>query len=128
MNREAAVLWERSIKALAVAKHDISIDANSSASRAYYAAFYAVSALFALEGKTFIKHSAVEGAVHRDLVKTGRWSKDYGDDYSALREARSTADYGGEAHVSDIAAKESIEAAERIVKAVHTENPVIFQI
>ena len=46
---------------------------DGAASRAYYAAFHAVTALFALEGRIFAKHSALEAAVHRDLVKPGRW-------------------------------------------------------
>ena len=51
---------------------------DSAASRAYYAAFHAVTALFGLEGRTFAKHSALEAAVHRDLVKTGKWASDLG--------------------------------------------------
>jgi uncharacterized protein (UPF0332 family) len=61
-------LWERARRALATARRDLPADPDAAASRAYYAAFYAVSALFAAEGKSFRKHSAVETAVHRDLV------------------------------------------------------------
>jgi uncharacterized protein (UPF0332 family) len=49
----AADLWERAKKALAVAKAVSSLDPDSAASRAYYAAFYAVSARFVLKGNAF---------------------------------------------------------------------------
>lgn len=71
MNARAVDLWERAKKALLVARTALPLDPDSAASRAYYAAFYAMSARFALEGKSFRKHSGVEAAVHRELVKTG---------------------------------------------------------
>src|SRR5947208_2156058 len=40
--------------------------------RAYYACFYAASAVLLQEGCKFVKHSGVRSAVHQDLVKTGR--------------------------------------------------------
>jgi uncharacterized protein (UPF0332 family) len=85
--------------------------------------FYAVSALFVFEGKTFSKHSAVESAVPRDLVKSGRWSAERGKDYAHLFELRSTGDYGGALHVSDKEATEAVEAARRILQTVQDANP-----
>ena len=72
---------------------------DNSASRAYYAAFHAVSALFALKDKVFSKHSALEAAVHRDLVKSGRWAPELGSYFSALIEQRDVGDYGVAEHV-----------------------------
>lgn len=118
--------WDRAIKTFRTAKSVMASDPDSSASRFYYSAFYAVSALFAIEGKTFKKHSAVETAVHRDFVKTGRWTAKLGDDYSFLRGARETADYGGSLHVIEDEIEDSLEAALRILKAVHNERPEIF--
>ncbi len=54
----AADLWQRSEEALRTAETDLAVSFDAAASRAYYAAFYAVSALFALEGREFVKHSA----------------------------------------------------------------------
>ena len=68
MNVAARDYWRRALEALDVAKHDLSISADAAASRAYYAAFYAVSALFALKERSFAKHSGVEAALHRELV------------------------------------------------------------
>ena len=67
---------------------------DSAASRAYYAAFHAVSAFFALNGKSFKKHSAVEAAIFRDLVHAGLWDTSLGADYSFLARLRYTGDYG----------------------------------
>ena len=103
---------------MSVAEHCLTISPDAAASRAYYAAYYAVSALFALEGKTFAKHSAVEAAVHRDLVKTGRWAQSLGADYSSLRDLRDTGDYGGKEHLRLEEAQEALLAARRILVPV----------
>lgn len=71
-------LWERAVDALHIADLIVSHSPDSTASRTYYAAFFAVSAHFALVGKTFRKHTAVESAVHRDLVQTGLWDSSLG--------------------------------------------------
>lgn len=120
--------WERAIKTLLAAKMLMVVDPDSAASRFYYAAFYAVSALFALEGKTFKKHSAIENAVHRDLVKTGRWTEKLGSDYSFLRGARETADYGGSLHVIEEEIEDSLQATLRVLEAVHKAHPETFPV
>jgi uncharacterized protein (UPF0332 family) len=126
MKEEAVGFWSRALKAIRSAEILLPTDTDSSSSRAYYAAFYAVSALFALEDKTFSKHSALESAVHKDLVKSGRWSKELGEDYSGLQGIRITGDYGVLEHVSERNAEEAIKAARRILRAVGKEHPNIF--
>lgn len=118
MKEEVKSLWERSLQAHETASELVANDPDASASRAYYAAFYAVSALFLDEGRDFSKHSAVEAAVHRDIVKEKRMTDDFGADYSFLRGLRDTGDYGGWAHVSADDAKESVAAAGRIIEKV----------
>jgi uncharacterized protein (UPF0332 family) len=122
MNAEAADFWARALRALKTATYTASIDADAAASRAYYAAFYAVSALFALQGKTFSRHVALEIAVHRDLVKAGLWSVELGRDYAFLLRLRATGDYGGAMHVSHQEAIDAIEAARRIFQAVRATS------
>ncbi len=61
--------------------------------RAYYAAFYALSALLLSEGKRFAKHSGVRAALHAELVKTARLSRRWGTAYDRLFEGRHRADY-----------------------------------
>lgn len=123
MTEEAADLWARARQAILTSRVIARSDPDAAASRAYYAAYYAVSALFALEGKTFGRHSALEASVHRDLVKSGRWSNSLGREYSFLRGLRSTGDYGGGMHVSESDAAEAILAAERIIEAVEALHP-----
>ncbi len=126
MNQRAADLWERAKKALAVAKAVSSLDPDSAASRADYAAFYAVSARFALGGKSFRRHSGVEAAVHRDLVKAGIWPTELGQGYSQLSAARSIGDYGDLEHVSEARALEAIQIASDILAAIAREFPQSF--
>ncbi|HUU09676.1 MAG TPA: HEPN domain-containing protein [Phycisphaerae bacterium] len=117
MSPEATALWDRALKALEAAKILVDIDADGAASRAYYAAFYAVSALFALEGTTFTKHTSVAAAVHRDLVRAGRWGEDLGQAYSWLMRLRQTGDYGQGVRVRADEARQAIAKAASIVRA-----------
>ncbi len=126
MSEEAIGFWNRALKTLQTAKSILPADPDSSASRAYYAAFYAVSALFILQGKDFSKHSAVESAVHRDLVRPGHWAKELGADYSSLLKLRALADYGVLEHVLESEAKEAIQAVQRILVAVHEAHSDVF--
>ena len=126
MTQEVSAFWQRALQALGTSKNLVTMDADAAASRAYYVAFYAVSALFAFQGRTFTKHSALEAAVHRDLVKTGKWPVDRGKDYSYLIRLRSTGDYGGGIHVSQDEAIEAVAIAERILQAVSDVDPQEF--
>jgi len=118
--------WSRAVKALSVARHLQGLDADATASRAYYAAFYAVSARFLLDGKFFRRHSAVEAAVHRDLVKPGVWPEELGTGYSRLSQLRARGDYGGGKHVSPEDAVEAVEIAARVLRMVSDAHPRAF--
>lgn len=48
------------------------------ASRAYYAAFYAATAILLNERLEFSKHSGVIAAIHQRFVKTGKLSREHG--------------------------------------------------
>ena len=99
MKKFAAIEWERARRALASARQLVETDPDSAASRAYYAAFHGLTALFALRGKTFSKHSAVRAALHRELVQPGLFDKDTARDYDFLLDLREAGDYGGVTHV-----------------------------
>ena len=126
MTSYARDLWVRALDALRSAEVVLPVSADAAASRAYYAAFHAVSALFAIEAKTFRRHSAVEAAVHRQLVQTGRMPGELGGAYSGLVELRRTGDYGGRRHVSAEDARNGIEAARSILAAVSAACPDDF--
>ena len=119
MDPYAADLWQRAKRAWEAASRDLAQgDYDACASRAYYAAFYAVSSLFAGESREFKKHSALEAAVHRDLVKTGRWAPELGQSFRSLHRLRDTGDYGGLDHVSEPEASEAVRSARQILDAV----------
>jgi uncharacterized protein (UPF0332 family) len=126
VTEEAKAFWQRAIRTLDAARKNLLIDPDTAASRAYYAALYAVSAHFALQGKTFEKHTALEAAVHRDLVRPGIWPKELGGAYTRLMQIRARGDYGGAKHVSPDAAEEAVHAAADIARAVAQINPVEF--
>jgi len=88
------------------------------ASRAYYAAFYAASAVLLAEGMDVSKHSAVIAFIHQRFAKTGRLSKEQGKTLNWLFELRSVGDYGGTAHVSGEQVDQAIHAAEGFLSAI----------
>ena len=126
MNQETHELWLRAARSYKSASKLAEEDPDAAASRAYYAAFYAVSALFALQGKTFTRHRALETAIHRDLVQAKIWSVDLGADFSWLVRLRRTGDYGGRMHVSLDEAQEAVDKARRILQVVRTTSPEPF--
>ena len=62
------------------------------ASRAYYAAFYAVTTLLLTEELEFNKHSGAIAAIHQRWIKTGRLAQDFGKDLNWLFELRNVGD------------------------------------
>lgn len=123
MKQFAASEMARAHRAVESAETLVEKDPDSAASRAYYAAYHAVTALFALRNRTFTKHTAIRAAVHRDLVKTGEWEEGRGKDYDFLLELRETADYGGMTHVTRDAAQSAIECSHRVLAAVRASCP-----
>ena len=89
-----------------------------SASRAYYAAFYAASALLLNEGVDTSKHSGVIALVHQHFVKSGKLSKEQGRNLNWLFELRSVGDYGVSLHVGLDDARRAVGVAEDFFKAV----------
>ncbi len=110
--------WRRAHKSLASAESLVQTDPDSAASRCYYAAFYAITALFSLRGQTFSKHSAVRAAVHRELILTGQWPQELGQAYDFLLDMREVGDYGGLEQVSREDAEMAIQKASFIIEAV----------
>ncbi len=88
------------------------------ASRAYYAAFYAATAVLLSEEVELSKHSAVIASIHQRFVKTGKLSKEQGKSLNWLFELRNVGDYGGTAHVSRSQVEQAIQAAEEFLSAI----------
>ncbi|MBI5952963.1 MAG: HEPN domain-containing protein [Chloroflexi bacterium] len=88
------------------------------ASRAYYAAFYAASALLLKEDIDTNKHSGVIASIHRLFVKEGKLDKEQGRNLQWLFDLRGVGDYGVSEHVSAGEAYKSVKVAEEFLKAV----------
>ncbi len=82
------------------------------ASRTYYAAFYAATALLLSKELEFSRHSGVIASIHQRFVKTGKLDKRHGKDLNWLFELRGVGDYGATIHVSQQDAVRAIEIAE----------------
>lgn len=119
MTSDAKDHWQRAMRALASARLLLEAgDHDGAASRAYYAAFHAFSAVFALEGVTHTKHTQLEAAVHRDLIRGGRIGAASGQALSTLREYRTRGDYGGADHVNAAAAELGVRAATEVIESI----------
>ena len=90
------------------------------ASRAYYAVFYAASALLLHEGLEFRKHSGVIAAIHQRFIKTGRMEKEFGKNLNWLFELRSIGDYGVTVHVPKADVELAISAAASFLEKVRS--------
>jgi uncharacterized protein (UPF0332 family) len=88
------------------------------ASRAYYSAFYAASALLLREKLETTKHSGVIALIHRHFVKTGKLDQEQGKNLNWLFELRSIGDYGVSVHVAAGEAFRAVEVAERFLDSV----------
>ena len=119
----AVIQWQRANRTLRSAEQLLESDGDSAASRAYFAAFHALTALFGLRGQSFSKHSAVRAALHRKLVNSGQWPQELGSAFDFLIDLRETGDYGGLTQVSTDSARLAIEKAESILEAVRQTCP-----
>ncbi len=118
---ESKANLERAVQSLDAARQLASAGHfDFAASRAYYAAFYAATAILLGEGVEVNKHSAVIALMHQRFVKTGRLSKEQGKALNWLFELRSVGDYGGTAHVSREQVDRAIQAAEGFVSAIRS--------
>jgi uncharacterized protein (UPF0332 family) len=89
------------------------------ASRAYYAAFYAATALLLSEELAFSKHSGVVASIHHKFVKTGRLDVQHGKNLNWLFELRNVGDYDGLVHVTEQDAKQAVRAASEFLEAIN---------
>lgn len=95
-----------------------------SVNRIYYACFYVVSAVLLQEKLRFKKHSGVRATFHQHLVKSGLISREHGQLYDELFEARQRGDYIELVHFEKEqvegwlqGAKKFIDAAKLLIKS-----------
>lgn len=65
----------------------------SANNRAYYAIFHAITAVQALDGKTYKKHKDAIGNFNKDYIHTGIFPKEYGRKISEAEDIRHESDY-----------------------------------
>ena len=119
-SRRAIVeLWQRAPEGLRATSTLLAAGfPDFAAARAYYAAFYAASALLLVEGKTLRSHRGVMALMHRDYVRSGRLPMDIGRMLSTLSDLRSIGDYGGAVHVSYPDATAALHEAQQVLGAI----------
>jgi len=118
-DNEIAANLERSASTLAAAKVLLASDfPNDAASRAYYAAFHAATALLLSQDLSFGSHTGVLRAISLNFVKTGELPKSLGRDLNWLAELRQVADYGELRNVSATDAQQAIAIAQQVLHHV----------
>lgn len=89
----------------------------SSNNRAYYAIFYAMRAVLALDEVDFKKHSGVIQYFQRTYIKTGVFDKRYSDIIMGSSEIRNASDYDDFYLASKEETMEQIKGAEEFYRA-----------
>ena len=92
---EVIAFWlERSDEALDSALSELDAGRLAFAvNRAYYACFYALSAVLLADGRKYVKHSGVRAALHHQLIRSGRLEPSWGRVYDRVYENRHRGDY-----------------------------------
>lgn len=88
------------------------------ASRAYYAAFHAISALLFASGKSYSSHAQLIGAFNRDFVKTQVFQRDFTAILTRLFEDRQSGDHDVFAAITEQEARRDVDDAQRIVESI----------
>jgi uncharacterized protein (UPF0332 family) len=111
--------WNKARDSLRSAHRELAANAYTFAiNRAYYALFYAVSALLFEQGRQFSKHSGVRAAFNRDIIRPGRLSREHGDLYNQLFRDRQEGDYVEFTEFDAPYVREKIEACEAFLEAL----------
>ena len=92
---------------------------DDAASRAYYAAFHAVSALHLAQGNAFSSHAQLIGRFNKDFIRTGRLPAEFARILTRLFQDRQLGDYGAPASVSPEQAQQDIIDSRRLIAAIH---------
>lgn len=93
--REIVGYWvKKAMDSLDAAEDELKVERLSfSVNRIYYACFYIVTAVLLQKKLRFQKHSGVRAAFHKHFVKPSLVSREYGQFYDELFEARQRGDY-----------------------------------
>lgn len=89
-----------------------------SINRSYYAAFYAIKAVLALEEIDFKRHKDAIGYFNKTYVATEKFSKELGRRIGMLKQLREKSDYDDFYIASKEKAEEQYETAELVIDVV----------
>lgn len=90
-------------------------DANN---RSYYAAYYAMRAVYTLKGKDFRKHKTLIAEFNKEFVATDIFPRSLGRKISTLALIREQSDYNDFYIASKQESQQQVEIAEELVSAV----------
>ena len=103
---------------LAAARRELKAGfADEAVSRAYYAAYHAISAVLASPGCAFSSHAQTLGGFHARFVRTGLFPQDTTPKLHRLFENRQMADYDWTAIVDRASARSDVKDAADLVAA-----------
>jgi uncharacterized protein (UPF0332 family) len=109
--------WDKAHESLDAARRELVAGAHAFAvNRAYYALFYAVSALLLQEGHRFKKHSGVRAAFNREIIRTGCIERKFGDLYNQLFDDRNAGDYIAFTKFDAAYVQEKVDACEEFLR------------
>ena len=91
---------------------------SSACNRAYYAIFYAASALLFTKGFSYSKHSAVISAFRQHFIKTGEFDAKWSKAYEFIMSSRQLGDYDFSVEIEADRAINSVSEATAFVEEV----------
>lgn len=86
--------------------------------RAYYAIYHAISAVHALDGKSYKRHKDTLANFNKDYVKTGIFSKNFGRKIAQAEEIRHASDYDDFYIATKENAEEQIMTAKELIEQI----------
>ena len=89
-----------------------------SINRSYYAAFYAVKSVLALDDIDFKRHKDVIAYFNQHYIATEVYDKEIGRNLSRLQKKRESSDYDDFVIASKEEAEEQLQAAQSIIDAI----------
>ncbi|MCD8362803.1 MAG: HEPN domain-containing protein [Lachnospiraceae bacterium] len=89
-----------------------------SVNRSYYAAFYVIKSLLALENVDFKRHKDAVGYFNKTYVATDKFPRELGKTLGRMKMVREESDYSDFYLVSEEDARKQFEAAKYIIKEV----------
>ena len=111
--------YEKALKFLGTSRDNLEKgDTDSAANRAYYAVFYAMLSVTALDGFESSKHSGVISYFNHHYVKTGLFSREISDMITDASKQRERADYKNFYTTPFDTASEQISCAENVIEIV----------